>query len=179
MRRRESTSIQSNFNNLTLWYRTPAKQWVEALAIGNGRLGAMIFGGFQEERIQFNEDTICTGKPHDYANMGAAAHFPKLCQMMFEMLQLERDGNWEGGQGRSESGRDSGDGILYVEPIRQRVYQPGGDLWISFPDHVQSVGQSTNLYRRELDLDRALSTVLISITWSRIHEKPLYPIPTK
>src|SRR5579872_6617668 len=50
---------------LTLWYRQPAKLWVEALPVGNGRLGAMIFGGTVHERIQFNEQTVWTGEPHD------------------------------------------------------------------------------------------------------------------
>ena len=52
---------------LSLWYRRPARQWVEALAVGNGRLGAMIFGGVDSDRIQFNEDSLWTGLPHDYA----------------------------------------------------------------------------------------------------------------
>src|SRR5213082_3588702 len=55
----------------TLWYRRPAAQWVEALPIGNGRLGAMVFGGIPEERLQLNEDTIWAGGPHDPANPDA------------------------------------------------------------------------------------------------------------
>jgi hypothetical protein len=53
---------------LSLWYRQPAKQWVEALAVGNGRLGAMVFGGVAQERIQLNEDTLWAGGPYDPAN---------------------------------------------------------------------------------------------------------------
>jgi alpha-L-fucosidase 2 len=53
-------------NELTLWYSQPAAKWTEALPIGNGRMGAMIFGGTASERIQFNEDTLWRGKPHDY-----------------------------------------------------------------------------------------------------------------
>ena len=48
---------------LTLWYRQPAGQWVEALAVGNGRLGAMVFGGIDRERIQLNEGTLWAGGP--------------------------------------------------------------------------------------------------------------------
>ena len=55
----------------TLWYDAPATQWVEALPVGNGRLGAMVFGGIARERIQFNESTVWTGGPHDYARSGA------------------------------------------------------------------------------------------------------------
>ena len=53
---------------LSLWYRQPAEQWVEALAVGNGRLGAMVFGRVAQERIQLNEDTLWAGGPYDPAN---------------------------------------------------------------------------------------------------------------
>ena len=53
---------------LTLWYRQPANEWVEALPIGNGRLAAMVFGGIEQERIQLNEDTLWAGGPYDPAN---------------------------------------------------------------------------------------------------------------
>ena len=57
---------------LTLWYKQPANLWVEALPVGNGRMGAMVFGGVAKERIQFNESTVWTGEPHDYAHKGAS-----------------------------------------------------------------------------------------------------------
>ena len=60
-----------------LWYRQPAEQWTEALPVGNGRLGAMVFGGAASERIQLNDDTLWTGRPHDYAHKGAAKYLPK------------------------------------------------------------------------------------------------------
>ena len=56
---------------LRLWYEQPAARWEEALPIGSGRLGAMVFGGAADERIQFNEDTLWKGKPHDYVRDGA------------------------------------------------------------------------------------------------------------
>src|SRR5215469_10290054 len=61
-----------------LWYRHPATQWVEALPIGNGRLGAMVFGGMQLERLQLNEDTLWGGGPYDPANPAARAALPKI-----------------------------------------------------------------------------------------------------
>lgn len=51
-----------------LWYRQPAREWVEALPVGNGRLGAMIFGGVDEERLQLNKDTLWTSGPYDPVN---------------------------------------------------------------------------------------------------------------
>ena len=55
---------------LSLWYRQPARQWVGALSVGNGRLGAMVFGGVASKRIQFNEDTVWNGEPHEYQHPG-------------------------------------------------------------------------------------------------------------
>ncbi len=54
-----------------LWYEAPAEQWVEALPVGNGRLGAMVFGGVESERLQLNEDTLWSGYPRDWNNPGA------------------------------------------------------------------------------------------------------------
>ena len=63
---------------LALWYPRAAEQWVEALPVGNGRLGAMVFGGPAQDRIQFNESTIWTGGPHDYARKGARRYLDTL-----------------------------------------------------------------------------------------------------
>src|SRR5688572_29352611 len=69
---------------LRLWYSKPAGPWEEALPIGSGRLGAMIFGGTTDERIQFNEDTLWTGRPHDYVREGAGGHRDEIRRLMFE-----------------------------------------------------------------------------------------------
>src|SRR5207248_893279 len=66
-------------NDLTLWYEKPASQWIDALPIGNGRLGAMVFGGgedgaFNKELLQFNEDTLWSGQPRDGNNRDAKNH---------------------------------------------------------------------------------------------------------
>jgi len=60
-------------HDMTLWYREPAGQWTEALPVGNGRLGAMIFGGVASERIALNEDTLWSGAPRHWNNPGAKA----------------------------------------------------------------------------------------------------------
>ncbi|GAB3018152.1 hypothetical protein GCM10027051_24020 [Niabella terrae] len=66
-----------------LWYRQPARQWVEALPIGNGRLGAMVFGGLQRDRIQFNEETLWTGYPRDYNRKGAYQYLDSIRSLLF------------------------------------------------------------------------------------------------
>jgi alpha-L-fucosidase 2 len=83
-------STDPRLGPLSMWYDEPAHQWVEALPLGNGRLGAMVYGGVPDEHIQFNEDTVWTGRPHDYAHPGAAARFPVLRRLMLDQLALER-----------------------------------------------------------------------------------------
>ena len=144
-------SSKSAVKELKLWYNQPASIWEEALPIGNGRLGAMIYGGKDQEHIQFNEETLWTGEPHDYSHEGA-----------FQYLQQIRELIWEGKQKEAET--------LAMEkfmsiPIGQKKYQPFGDLWIKF----QGQGEITD-YRRELDLSTAVSTTTYKaggITYTR------------
>ncbi len=125
---------------LVLWYPRPAEKWVEALPVGNGRLGAMVFGQTDEERLQFNEDTLWTGEPHDYSHPGAKEVLPQLRRLLFEGKQREAE---ELAMERFMS-----------VPLRQMAYQPFGDLWLRF-GHSDVSG-----YRRELDLDRAVASVV-------------------
>ncbi len=127
-------------SDLRLWYREPAQKWTEALPIGNGRMGAMIFGGTANERIQFNEDTLWRGKPHDYVRSGASNHLMEIRRLVFE-----------GKAG--EAGRLAKEKAI-SDPVRQLPYQPFGDLRFHFPGHENA----TN-YLRELDLDSAMATV--------------------
>jgi len=122
---------------LKLWYSQPASIWEEALPIGNGRLGAMIFGGTAEEHIQFNEETLWTGAPHDYSHEGASQYLQQIRELI-----------WQGKQKEAEA--LAMDKFMSV-PIGQRKYQPFGDIWIKFLGQ----GEVTN-YRRELDLRTAL-----------------------
>jgi alpha-L-fucosidase 2 len=127
---------------LTLWYRQPAKLWVEALPVGNGKLGAMIFGGVTNERVQFNEQTVWTGAPHDYAHKGAYQSLDKL-----------RDLLWAGKQKEAE---DLAMKEFMSEPLHQKAYQAFGDLLLDFPGIDES---AVTGYRRSLDLDTAIAAV--------------------
>jgi alpha-L-fucosidase 2 len=124
----------------TLWYRQPASKWSEALPVGNGRLGAMVFGGLKAERVQFNEDSLWTGQPEDYQHEGAAEYLPKVRQLLFDGKQREAE-------------RLAGQHCMSV-PLRQQYYQPFGDLHLRFPSQ-----QKVSNYRRELDLDAAVARV--------------------
>ncbi|HEY1113064.1 MAG TPA: glycoside hydrolase N-terminal domain-containing protein, partial [Chitinophagaceae bacterium] len=81
----------SESKDLLLWYRQPAAKWTEALPIGNGRLGAMIFGGVEQERIQFNEETLWTGEPRDHNREGAAQYLPQIRQLLVDGKQKEAE----------------------------------------------------------------------------------------
>lgn len=129
---------------LVLWYRRPAANWDEALPIGNGRFGAMVFGGVDSERIQFNDDTLFTGKPHDYAHKGAVKFLPEIRQLLLTGKQKEAEA-LANQEFMSINTRGTN---------RQEAYQPFGDLKLEFPGITRVIN-----YRRELDLDRALALV--------------------
>ncbi|MBJ6110447.1 glycoside hydrolase N-terminal domain-containing protein [Hymenobacter sp. BT523] len=76
---------------LKLWYAQPAAKWTDALPIGNGRLGGMVYGGVGQEHIQFNEATLWTGRPRAYARPGAAQYLPQIRQLLAEGKQAEAE----------------------------------------------------------------------------------------
>ncbi|PTX95563.1 glycoside hydrolase family 95 protein [Opitutus sp. ER46] len=125
-----------------LWYAQPAAQWTDALPVGNGRLGAMVFGGTTEERIQFNEDTLWKGHPHDYVRADAHAYLEPIRQHL--------------AQGDVEAAQQLARAHFLGDPVRQKPYQPFGDLKFRFPG--AATGPVAD-YRRELDLDAATARV--------------------
>ncbi len=76
---------------LQLWYNQPAQKWTEALPIGNGRLGAMVFGGLAQDHLQFNEETLWTGGPRNYNRKGAYRYLDSIRQLLFAGKQKEAD----------------------------------------------------------------------------------------
>ncbi len=140
---------------MVLWYDKPASKWVEALPIGNGRLGAMVFGGTAEARYQFNDDSLFSGEPHDYAHKGAVKYLPVLRQMLFDGKQKEAEA----------LGNKEFMSINTRGTNRQEAYQPFGDLMLEFPGH-----DTVAKYRRELDIDQAVASTqyeLDGVTYSR------------
>jgi alpha-L-fucosidase 2 len=123
-----------------LFYRQPARAWEEALPVGNGRLGAMVFGGAPAERIQLNEDTFWSGGPYDPTNGEALQHLPQVRQLLRE--------------GRYREAQDLADEKLMGRPRHLQAYQPLADLRLALDGHEQPAD-----YRRELDLDRAVVRV--------------------
>jgi alpha-L-fucosidase 2 len=140
---------------LSLWYRIPAAdrpltprltgrdagtEWVRALPVGNGRLGAMVFGGVVHERLQLNEDTLWAGRPYDPVNPDAKAALPEVRRLLTD----KRFSDAAALAGKS----------MMAKPLAQMPYQTLGDLGLTFPavDVVER-------YRRDLDLSTATARV--------------------
>ena len=133
-----SLSLQAR--EYKLWYDKPAAVWTEALPLGNGRLGAMVFGTPGVEQIQLNEETIWAGRPNNNANPDALEYIPKVRELVFAGKYLEAQ-------------------TLATEKVMAKTnsgmpYQTFGDLRISFPGHTRYTD-----YYRELSLDSARTVV--------------------
>lgn len=127
-----------------LWYDRPAQVWTEALPLGNGRLGAMVFGNPAMEQLQLNEETIWAGRPNNNANPDALEYIPKVRELVFAGKYLEAQ-------------------TLATEKVMAKTnsgmpYQSFGDLRIAFPGHTRY----TNYYR-ELSLDSARAVVRYNV----------------
>lgn len=123
-----------------LWYREPAHEWVEALPLGNGRLGAMVFGGVAEERLELNEDTLWAGGPNDPASPRARVALPEARRLI--------------AAGEYAAAEALVDREMMGRPPWQCQYQPVGSLRLVSPALGPVEG-----YRRELDLATATATV--------------------
>lgn len=124
-------------NNMTLWYKSPAKVWEEALPVGNGRMGAMIFGDPRKERIQFNENTLYSGEPETPKNINIVPDLTHIRQLLNEGKNTE-----------------AGDIIQnkWIGRLNE-AYQPFGDLYIDF-DSKEAVTD----YIHSLDMKNAVVT---------------------
>jgi alpha-L-fucosidase 2 len=124
-----------------LWYRQPARMWLEALPVGNGRLGAMIWGKVRDELLQLNLDSWWAGRPYHPVNPAAREALPRVRQLILE--------------GRIAEAHALADAALIARPATQMPYQSAGALL------VQLSGVNDNdaeTYERELDLDAALAS---------------------
>lgn len=128
----------------TLWYRKPAANWNEALPIGNGRIGAMVFGGAETERLQLNDDTVWEGEPSDRVNPKALPALPEVRRLIFD--------------GKNEEARKLADQSMMGVPATIQSYQTLGDLRIRIEG-----ASSTATYERALDLATATATSTCAI----------------
>jgi alpha-L-fucosidase 2 len=132
------TSAQSD-SLLRLWYTQPAKQWVEALPVGNGRLGAMVFGDPCNEIIQLNENTVWSGQPNRNDNPDAKEALPEVRKLIFE--------------GRYKEAQDLVNQKFISRTSHGMPYQTVGNLKLEFPEHENYSG-----YYRELDIEKATAS---------------------
>jgi len=130
----------NNSSSLFLHYTKPAKLWVEALPVGNGRLAAMVFGGAPQERIQLNEGTVWAGGPYDNVNPEAYRALPQVQQLIFA--------------GKYEQAHRLVNEKMIARQAHGMPYQTVGDLVLYFPGH-----DSCSHYQRRLNLDNATTTV--------------------
>jgi alpha-L-fucosidase 2 len=151
-------SSESTGTELKLWYKQPAAEWLEALPVGNGRLGAMVFGEPVHEKIQLNEESIWAGSKINNNNPNALKTLPKLQRALFEdrfmdALKLAND-NFLG------------------TPPRVRSYQPLGDLLI---DYEWTSGPAN--YRRELDLKTGIVSTYFTIDGKQVTQEVFVSAP--
>jgi alpha-L-fucosidase 2 len=128
---------------MKIWFNRPAESWNDALPVGNGRLGAMIFGGIEKERLQLNEESVWTGKQRWDANPDALKNLPKVRKLLFE-------GKYKEAEKLAQSG------ILgSFRRDNASSYQTLGDLTIDF-----GTLRGVSGYRRELDIEEAIARVI-------------------
>ncbi|WP_217447595.1 glycoside hydrolase family 95 protein [Maribellus comscasis] len=120
-----------------LWYDAPAKEWEEALPVGNGRLGAMVFGKYGEERIQLNEETYWSGGPYSTVVEGGAAYLPQIQKYIFEGEPIKA---------HKLFGRK-----LMGYPVEQQKYQSLANLYLFFENE-----EEVSEYKRWLDLETGI-----------------------
>ena len=148
---------QPTTSPLKLWYRQPAAQWVEALPVGNGRLGAMVFGGVARERLQLNEDTLWSGPTSTWNTPGAQAALPGVREAIFAGDYVEADRRAKALQGAFT-----------------QSYQPLGDLHLHFAH-----GDAASAYYRDLDLDSAVATTQYAVDGATYTRKVFISAPAQ
>ena len=131
-------------SQLKLWYDEPANQWTDALPLGNGRLGAMIFGTPAGERIQLNEETIWGGGPHNNVNYAAKDGLAEIRTALFE--------------GRRSEAQALCDRYISSKGAHGMPYQTAGSLLLDFEDM-----EEFSDYYRELDIERAVATTVFKV----------------
>ena len=142
----------------TVWMEQPATAWWDALPVGNGSIGAMIFGGVRSERIALNADTLWSGMPRDWNNPGAKAHLPVVRKLVLV------DQNY---QAADEECRN-------MEGPWNQNYEPLGDLLLTMTHEGEPTG-----YRRWLDLDSAVAHVEYECDGVQFHRQVFASFPDK
>lgn len=146
-----NVQAQQADETLKLWYDTPATQWVEALPLGNGRIGAMVFGDPVHEQFQLNEETVWGGSPHNNTNPKAKEALPRIRQLIFE--------------GKNAEAQALCGPAICSQSANGMPYQTVGTLHLDF----DGISNYTDYYR-DLDIEKAISTTRFTangVTYTR------------
>lgn len=136
-------TLYAQSNNLKLWYKQPAKTWVEALPLGNSRLGVMVYGDPANEQLQLNEETIWGGGPHRNDNPNALKALPVVRQLIFD-----------GKNGEAQKMIEN----EFRTPRNGMPYQTIGSLFLHFPGH-----ENFTDYYRDLNIEKAVATTTYKV----------------
>ena len=132
-------NAQGESNPMKLWYRQPANVWEEALPIGNGNMGAMVFGNPAKEHLQLNHDEFWAGSPYNNSNPRGPQALEKVRK------QIE--------QGEYKAADSTMNADFVAKKVHGMPYQTVGDLFLKFDNH-----ESYSDYYRELDIQKAITT---------------------
>ncbi len=149
---------KSKSSKSEIWFDQPAKSWNEAIPIGNGALGGMVYGGIESDTIKINEETLWSGGPRNLQNYEAIKHLPEIRKLLFEDKTTE-----------AQMLIDS----TMLGPYNE-CYMPMGDLVITENDN----GAVTD-YKRQLDLNQSIVTVDYSIDGVKYHKEVFASFPDK
>ena len=143
-----------------LWYDQPAQTWTQALPVGNGVIGGMVFGTPAVEHIQLNEETIWAGQPNNVVNPNAKEALPEVRRLIFE--------------GKYKEAQDLANAKVMPNAAGQNMgmpYQPFGNLYIAMPGHADYTG-----YERFLDLDNGRTVVHYDVDGVRYEREVITPL---
>ncbi len=140
-----STGFSQKSQNLKLWYNQPSGDiWENALPIGNGRLGAMIYGNVDKEIIQLNEHTLWSGSPNRNDNPAALEALPEIRKLIFE--------------GKHKDAEKLANQNIITKKSHGQMFQPLGNLNLVFDGH-----ENYTNYNRELDIEKAVAKTTYSV----------------
>ncbi|MZP55584.1 MAG: hypothetical protein GT600_09065 [Bacteroidales bacterium] len=145
-------------DDLELWYKKPASSWVEALPVGNGRIGGMVYGDFKKELIQLNEESLWAGSQINNNNPEALSKLPEVQQAIFK--------------NQFKKALELSDKYLLGTPPQVRSYQPLANVYINF-----NTGGNPEFYRRSLILNTGIAKTEYTIDGNKIIQEIFVSAP--
>ena len=153
-------TLQLSAHEYKLWYDQPAMTWTQALPVGNGVIGGMVYGTPAVEHIQLNEETIWAGQPNNVVNPNAKQYLPEVRRLIFEGKYKEAQELANAKVMPVAAGKNMG-----------MPYQPFGDLFIAMPGHADYKD-----YERYLDLDNGRTVVHYTVDGIRYEREVITPL---